>query len=795
MDGASTLEQIEADLRFCEDVLNSKAKSQPWARQRPSSAGPAAPQPKPQQQRAPRGPAAAPPAQPPPAARTTEELLAMLSSVPEGQPFEIDTRLLYSPQSSVSGEALRSAAGGADSQGDSPASTRTASLDGFSLPAYRRSTDGRQPLFADLGQAATALSPLRHQRGSSGGGGAGLLSPGGDGHRRSQQHAAGPRAGQQQQQQQQGGGRGGRQPAGHGPRPASAPLRPGSAGGARPARQLLLDDVAERGVQGRTAELLRLGQEGRLQHLVQPRTALWQRCAEIKVLEEQEQLQECTFAPKTGRPPSRHRLAPGLPVEERLQLAQAGREEALERARLEREQEALAACTFAPRLVTQPERLLQAEYTPPHRRLGEEARRRSTKLAQARLQAGLADADLTFQPQLNPRSLKMAAEKEERDLYSEPGARGRPNSAPRSDGDSSACTFAPAINRTSERLLEDSSTVPTDFQERLRYYSLRRQAKEAAAQAAADADACTFRPDTGNAVQVLALSASRAGNLLESPQERYERLALEEAARRTARRAAKEAEVYGSLEFRPQLNPRSLAMAPGGSGGVEALASAEKKRRKLEELRRAEEERRRAECTFRPDTSKPRVKGYYDEYQPPAANAVISISAAAKQGFEGLTQRITDYQAEREARAAAARAAEEEHKLKECSFTPDINRRRVEAKGPVMVRGLDRVLELKQLAERQKAEAAERAARVFNANPRAKQGATVPKPFQLAGHALLEAKAADKQAARLESMMVERARDCPFRPQTNHQRRQEQLGRILAQPSYSEAELMGLQQY
>lgn len=57
-----------------------------------------------------------------------------------------------------------------------------------------------------------------------------------------------------------------------------------------------------------------------------------------------------------------------------------------------------------------------------------------------------------------------------------------------------------------------------DFQERLRYYSLRRQAKEAAAQAAADADACTFRPDTGNAVQVLALSASRAGNLLERPQ-------------------------------------------------------------------------------------------------------------------------------------------------------------------------------------------------------------------------------------------------------------------------------------
>lgn len=150
------------------------------------------------------------------------------------------------------------------------------------------------------------------------------------------------------------------------------------------------------------------------------------------------------------------------------------------------------------------------------------------------------------------------------------------------------------------------------------------------------------------------------------------------------------------------------------------------------------------------------------------------------QGFEGLTQRIADYQAEREARAAAVRAEEEEKRLKECSFAPDINRGRVQAKvrrawrsrvrgmccmrcfgpsdakrrcmptvcppvrppplwqGPVVVRGLDRHLELRQLAERQRAAAEARAARVFHANPRAKQGATVPQPFQLRGHALLE---------------------------------------------------------
>lgn len=50
------------------------------------------------------------------------------------------------------------------------------------------------------------------------------------------------------------------------------------------------------------------------------------------------------------------------------------------------------------------------------------------------------------------------------------------------------------------------------------------------------------------------------------------------------------------------------------------------------------------------------------------------------QGFEGLTQRIADYQAEKEARAAAVRAEEEARRLRECSFAPEINRQRVQAK-------------------------------------------------------------------------------------------------------------------
>ena len=57
-----------------------------------------------------------------------------------------------------------------------------------------------------------------------------------------------------------------------------------------------------------------------------------------------------------------------------------------------------------------------------------------------------------------------------------------------------------------------------------------------------------------------------------------------------------------------------------------------------------------------------------------------------------------------------------------------------------------------------------------------------------------QAKAAQKQVALLESTLSERLQACTFRPQTNHQRRQQQLQRILAQPSLTDSELAGAYQ-
>ncbi len=49
-----------------------------------------------------------------------------------------------------------------------------------------------------------------------------------------------------------------------------------------------------------------------------------------------------------------------------------------------------------------------------------------------------------------------------------------------------------------------------------------------------------------------------------------------------------------------------------------------------------------------------------------------------------------------------------------------------------------------------------------------------------------QAKAAQKQAAALQSALSERMQACTFRPQTNHARRQEQLAQLLGEGEHAD---------
>lgn len=77
------------------------------------------------------------------------------------------------------------------------------------------------------------------------------------------------------------------------------------------------------------------------------------------------------------------------------------------------------------------------------------------------------------------------------------------------------------------------------------------------------------------------------------------------------------------------IDPNSACSSALQPSTVEELASAEKASRKVAQLRAEEEERLRRECTFQPNTAKPRVKGYGDEYEAPQPRAKLAIAGQA----------------------------------------------------------------------------------------------------------------------------------------------------------------------
>lgn len=72
--------------------------------------------------------------------------------------------------------------------------------------------------------------------------------------------------------------------------------------------------------------------------------------------------------------------------------------------------------------------------------------------------------------------------------------------------------------------------------------------------------------------------------------------------------------------------------------------------------------------------------------------------------------------------------------MRECTWTPKVNKRRPQSQKPVVVRGLGRHLELREMAKRKEEEQQERERRAFGSgstSARTVAGMTIAKPFRL----------------------------------------------------------------
>ncbi|DBA71623.1 TPA: hypothetical protein ACH3X2_001084 [Trebouxia sp. C0005] len=528
----------------------------------------------------------------------------------------------------------------------------------------------------------------------------------------------------------------------------------------------------------------------RLEQLARPKTAHWDKCAQLKLEEDGQQLTGCTFAPKTGRPPKED-AAPKQPFPDRLYRRRDGKYAQWEKLRLEAEAAALRECTFAPKAVANNRRHL-AGYVPIQDRLGDLQRRRSERLAQTQLSVE-EDPNLTFAPAVNDRSMRLAISKELREVREDLPLADRLTSRqplklnPGVIEEEAQCTFTPHINPASEQLLEDSLQVPANFYERQRFFYEMRQERMQRLQAEAEDKQCTFSPETGTAAHVLA--ASEQPHARESFLDKVERLATLDKQKQDACREATAEHYYAQFSFQPKINARSKRIA--NASPLSELHKNNRARVLHEEQAREAEQRFRRDHTFKP--------ALYHSHKAPHSGARLALPHSTdgykenggqevipaanftlhKQDPEHLVRRIDAYKRDRQARIAEAKAAHEYSELLDCTFTPAITRRVPQPTGPVVVRGLERYMELQESAKAKEAAKRSREAEVFILNP---QGAptthTVPKPFKL-HESTHQAKLQAQRAQLKQSLVAEAMKECTFKPKTIEGQNRELIAKIL----------------
>ena len=132
---------------------------------------------------------------------------------------------------------------------------------------------------------------------------------------------------------------------------------------------------------------------------------------------------------------------------------------------------------------------------------------------------------------------------------------------------------------------------------------------------------------------------------------------------------------------------------------------------------------------------------------------------------DSLTARLATEQREREERLERIRRKVEADKMKDCTFAPETGKQTpstAEDK-PLIVRGLGRYMELKQMAKRQSEAQKQREQKAFLIEPPSRlHPYTVPEPF------VLHEKTRDERLERTRKEVEEsRNAECTFTPKIN----------------------------
>jgi hypothetical protein len=514
--------------------------------------------------------------------------------------------------------------------------------------------------------------------------------------------------------------------------------------------------------------------------LAKPKTETIQKREQLKREQEERFTQECTFKPQTNG--YRGRDSTEMRLEDRLHLEAELRAQNREQRKRELEDCETAAYTFKPQVEASAGMLGKKSVTRPpiYKRVRltqvkEVQREKHESMQRLRSEFEQSDPELTFQPRLNPKvtprqSARMAEQRKRvedsaggnvvdrlvRDAHDKIERRLR---TAESIGREEVLKypFAPQLSVASE-LAAGSVNFPgafLSFMERQQAHLERVKSKQEVLQTEADTDPhCTFKPkiDKTSAYMVEAMP-ERVAETLES---RAKRMSNDELMKRVQVRAQMESEQYAAYKFEPQIN--ALSKQLGRSATLEELAYNAEGQRERKLMAEAQEHN----YSFQPvcATSKKYAK----------------VESDYRQG-DAVLKTIEERQKERMEKLEALKKQQEFDELKSCAFRPQVTEKPAQS-GPVVVHGMDRYLELREIAKRQSEEKKDREDKAFMVNVKhdPEHLYTVPRPFQL------HPSNKEQRLVQLKQEQLERERmECTFQPMTLESRNRAVINRLLSQ--------------
>ncbi|KAH9096367.1 hypothetical protein LEN26_017542 [Aphanomyces euteiches] len=412
------------------------------------------------------------------------------------------------------------------------------------------------------------------------------------------------------------------------------------------------------------------------------------------------------------------------------------------------DQQMRATCTFKPQINLKTQHLVnRAGHKPIYARLPEIQRQKKELLRQLE-EAIQHENELTFAPEINPKSVQLTQDLSTMDVTTrlvtdaEEAAEKKLHVQAYYNALQEP-SFCPQVNNKSQTIVESKAEFKLDFVKRQEMLQAQMEQKfqaKLALEEHAQAQDKPFRPSIGNANAVL--QHTRPKRLIESTTAALYRMTYEEPRKREmTKQQLKEAQL-AKYPHKPALNPVSKAL--GRPTSLDNLAKKEPKKTIRSRIVKAMEEKEQAECRFKPDLAD----------LAPIDRTTIWNPATCLQEIE-LARRL------REQKLNDERQSREFEQLQACTFAPTINRDVKTSKKPVVVRGLGRFLELKELAKRQENEQRQREAKVFTQTKDYKPRAyTVPAPF----HLISDERANQRRERRIPA--ASEVDECTFHPKT-----------------------------